>query len=189
MSEVNRYNQLIKTSKTVFSIDDLAQIWAGLSRDSLWDKIKYLLKSNKIISLKRGLYALPDREIDEKELGTKIKTPSYVSFYTVLLEAGIIYQYDESIYLASNNSDEIVVKKKRFVFKKLKDEVLFNPKGIVTNSNYQIASAERAYLDTLYLNPGQGFDNEQKLDKATCFDLVDIYENNRLVKEVKRRLL
>ncbi|MBD3279941.1 hypothetical protein GF389_00250 [Candidatus Dojkabacteria bacterium] len=188
MSEINKYNKLLQTSKTVFSVDDLAQIWPGLSRDSLLDKIKFLLKTNKIIGVKRGLYAIPSREIDLNELGAKTRSPSYISFYTVLAKAGVIFQYYEDIYLASNNSEEMNIYGQRFIYKKLKDEILFNPKGIIQEENYQIASPERAYLDTLYLNPGKGFDNEEKLDVELCFDLLGIYDNERLKKEVERRL-
>lgn len=188
MSDRYTYNQLLKSSKTLFTTDELSQIWPGLSRATLLDKIKYLLRTKKLKRIKRGLYSLVDREIDVFELGIKLKTPSYVSFYTVLLEAGIVFQYYGDIYLASSNSVEIEANSQNYIFKKMKDEVLFNPKGIITRANYQIATPERAYLDTLYLNPGIGIDNESKLDAKFCLELAEIYQNNRLINEVKKRL-
>ncbi len=188
MNENSTYNQLLLKNNTVFTITELNQIWSSLSRDVLYEKLNYLVKTNKLNRLKRGVYSIPDREINPFELGNKIVTPSYVSFYSVLFQKSVIFQFQNSIYLASRNSSEITINNTTYIYKKLDDSILLNKNGIQDKDNYKIASKERAYLDTLYLNPGIGFDNEEILDKEKCLQLVEIYNNKRLTKEVKERL-
>jgi predicted transcriptional regulator of viral defense system len=178
---------LYKSKKSVFNVDDLNKIWNDISRPVLHEKLDYLLNTGKLKRLRRGIYALPDVEVDLNELAGKLKSPSYISFYTVLWQHGIIFQYHNKIYSAAGNSEVITVNGNIFEYKKLKSEIFFNLSGVEINDQYSIASPERAYLDTLYLNPGIGFDNEENLNKLKCLELVEIYKNKRLEQEVNVR--
>jgi len=65
-----------------------------------------------------------------------------------------------------------------------KNDILINPLGIQKSRNYHIASKERAFLDTIYLNPSYHFDNLSSIDWGKCFEMVSIYDN----KAMERRL-
>jgi len=53
-----------------------------------------------------GIWKLIDRDLDIFELACKINKTSYISFETVLKMHGAIFQYYESIFLASDKSIE-----------------------------------------------------------------------------------
>lgn len=47
-----------------------------------------------------------DKNYNPKELATNIYIPSYISFETALREAGIIFQYYETIFITARFSKE-----------------------------------------------------------------------------------
>lgn len=179
--------KLILQNKTVFTLDELSYIWGIVNDQVLWNKVNYLTKVGKLRRLAQGIYGLESRNPDPFELGNKFRKPSYISFDTVLAREGIIFQYSEAIYLAAQNSLRAKIDNKNYIYRKLKDEILLNPAGIKKEKNYSIASVERAYLDTLYLNPRAYFDKEEKLDFTMCLELVKIYGLDSLTQIVAQR--
>ena len=115
-----------------------------------------MIKSKKIIRIRRGLY-IPGGEVfySTKTLANKIFGPSYISFEYALSYYGFIPEKVETITSAVYNKN-----KKRtfrtpvgtFLYKSVPDTVYH--KGITRkeeNSHpYLIATAEKALLDTLY---------------------------------------
>ena len=62
-----------------------------------------------------------------------------------------------------------------------------NKAGIESAGAYFIASAERAFLDTVYLNVEYHFDNLGSIDWKKVYDILPIYGGNkRMVEKVKR---
>jgi len=53
---------------------------------------------------------------------------------------------------------EIICDGQKYVFRKIKDTILTNSLGLEKKDNYFIASRERAFLDTVYLNKNYYFD-------------------------------
>jgi len=51
-----------------------------------------------------------------------------------------------------------------FRFRKLKDEYLYNPVGIINQSGNFVATTERAVADMLYFNPRYHFDFPENID-------------------------
>jgi len=51
-----------------------------------------------------------------------------------------------------------------FLFRKLKDEYLYNPVGIEDKSGNYVATPERAVADMLYFNSRYHFDNPEAVD-------------------------
>jgi len=70
-------------------------------------------------------------------------------------------------------------------YRKLKDEVLLNKKGIVDKGTYFEASRERAFLDMLYLYPEYYFDNLRSIDWDKCEELVLVYKKKALITSLK----
>jgi len=177
----NATASLYKSSKTVFTTEDLALLWQETNRNNLKAKIFYYAKKGVLLRLTRGIFA-KDKNYDPKELATSLYTPSYISFETVLRESGMIFQHYETIFAAGPWSKTIKIDGRAFTFRKMKKNLLFNPVGIVSRDNYGIASPERAFLDTIYLSPKYYFDNLKPLNWGKCRQLAKIYANSTLIK-------
>ena len=175
--------QLYKSPKTIFTTQDLALIWEETHGNNLKAKISYYVKRGVLIRLTRGVFSR-DNKYDPKELATSIYTPSYISFETVLREAGLIFQHYDSIFVAGPWPIKKNIGGVAMVFRRLKDEVLFNPKGIEQKGPYCIATVERAFLDMIYLFPGYYFDNLRSINWEVCTALANIYKNQQLIKRL-----
>ncbi len=177
--------QLITTKKTVFSVDDLRQIWQLEDKNYLKTVIARLFKSGKIIRIKRGIYAISE-DYNIYELATKIKSPSYVSLETVLQKEGVVFQdYSNSVYAVTDNTVKIEVGDVVFRYFKIKDDILFSPLGIERRGFVNIASVERALADRIYLTPGYYFDNLRGIDVKKLKEISMIY-NKRTQREIKK---
>lgn len=177
--------KLYQSQKTILTNKDLALIWQETSPDNLKAKIAYYVKQGVLIRLTRGVFA-KNKNYNPKELATSIYSPSYISFETVLREAGIIFQHYNTIFVAGPWPKTIAIDKTTITFRKLKDTVLYSSAGVENKENYSIASPERAFLDTIYLFPKYYFDNLQSINWEKCFDLVKIYSNQQLIKRLKK---
>ena len=183
MATDNLIAKLYESSKTILTIKDIALIWEETNTVNLLSKVKYYAKQGSLIRLTRGIFA-KSKEYDIKELATSIYTPSYISFETVLREAGIIFQHHDSIFVAGPYPTIKKIGDKTITFRKLKDSVLYSAVGIKNEKNYSIATPERAFLDTIYLSPKFYFDNLRSINWDTCFELAKIYDNKQLIKRV-----
>jgi len=183
MSTDNLIARLYVSSKTIFNIKDIALIWGEIRATNLFSKIKYYVKQGELIRLTRGVFA-KNNEYEVKELAASIYTPSYLSFETVLREAGIIFQHQAAIFVAGPYSVTKRIGGYVITFRRLKDGVLYNGLGIRQEKNYSVATPERAFLDTLYLFPESHFDNLHSLNWELCAELVKIYGNKQLTKRL-----
>lgn len=177
--------KLYKSSKQVLTTNDLALVWDERNKDNLKSKISYYVKRGALVRLTRGVFA-KDNDYDPKELATSIYIPSYISFETALREAGFIFQYYDSIFVASPRSRKEEIDGRSFIFRKLKDSLLYNPSGINNQGGYSIAGPERAFLDMIYLYPDYYFDNLNGLSWETCRKIAKEYNNKALVNRVER---
>lgn len=179
----NLIAKLYQSPKTVITNKDLALIWQETNQNNLKSKIAYYVKRGVLLRLTRGIFA-KDKNYNPKELATSIYTPSYISFETVLREAGIIFQHYETIFVAGPWSKTIIMDSTIITFRKLKDTILFNAQGVDNKKNYSIASPERAVLDMLYLFPAYSFDNLRSVNWKKCFELASMYNNRQLTKRL-----
>ena len=119
-------------------------------------------------------------------MATKIYTPAYISFETILAQAGVIFQHYDTIFVASYQTKEIECDNQRYSFRKIQDEILINNTGLENKGNYFAASKERAFLDTVYLNSDYHFDNLAPLDIQKVYTLLPMYHNKRMEQRVRR---
>jgi predicted transcriptional regulator of viral defense system len=182
MKKVNILS-ILRSKSSVFTFKEL--LLANMEANPLLLKrrLNYYVKQGELYHIRRGLYA-KDKHYDKLELSTKIFTPSYVSFETVLVEAGIIFQHYSTIFVATYQTKDIICDGQTYSFKKIKDTILTNSSGIEQRDYYFIASKERAFLDILYLNKGYYFDNLAPLDFDKVLALLPIYNNKRMAKKV-----
>lgn len=177
--------KLYQSPKTILTTKDLALLWNETNPIHLKSKIGYYAKQGTLIRLTRGVFA-KDKNYDSKELATSLYTPSYISFETVLRETGIIFQHYDTIFVAAPWPKTTRIGKTTITFRKLKDTVLFSPAGVENKDHYSVASPERAFLDTIYLFPEYSFDNLRSLNWEKCFEWVDVYHNQQLIKRLKK---
>lgn len=174
---------ILKSNNTVFSFKEIL-LASGESNPALLRRRIYsYIKNGQLYGIRRGLYA-KDKNYNKLELATKIFIPAYVSFETVLAEAGIVFQHYGQIFVASYQTKDIDCDGQIFSFKKLKPNILNNNDGIKNKVYYSIASKERAFLDVVYLNKDYHFDNLSPLDWDKIFLLLPMYSNKRMVKKV-----
>jgi hypothetical protein len=183
MATDNIIAKLYASPKTVLTTKDIALIWGETNTVNLLAKIKYYAKQGSLIRLTRGVFA-KDKNYDPKELATSLYTPSYISFETVLREAGIIFQHFDSIFVAGPYPITKKIGDTTITFRKLKDSVLYSALGVKNENNCSIATPERAFLDTVYLSPKFYFDNLRSINWEFCFELAKIYDNKQLIKRV-----
>lgn len=174
---------LYQAKKTVFSNKDLALIWKETNSANLKAKASYYVKRGILLKLTRGVFAL-QADYEPKELATSLYSPSYISFETVLREAGVIFQYYDTLFVAGPWSITKKIDRYNITFRTLKETVLFNSRGIEMRPNYSIATPERAFLDMIYLFPNYYFDNLRPIDWEKCSALVPLYQNKQLEKRL-----
>jgi hypothetical protein len=178
-------NELLRLRQSVFSFRELMLLWGGIDAKTARARVHYYVKNNDLRRLRRGLYA-KDMNYDRLELATKIFTPSYVSFETVLGAGGVTFQHYERIFVATYQSKEIECVNQRFSFKTIQRSILTNSVGVENRDFYFIASLERAFLDIVYLHKEYHFDNLSPLNWERVYRILPIYGGNKsMEKRVK----
>lgn len=183
MKKGNYISTILRSNKTVFSFKDIALLW-GDSGNAARVRVNYYLKNGNLYRIHQGFYA-KDKNYDRDELATKIYTPSYISFETVLGRNGVTFQYYGQIFVASYLTREIIADKQTYSYRKIKDSVLTNSAGIEHKENYAIATPERAFLDVVYLNKDYYFDNLLGINWDKVYKILPIYSNKRMEKKIK----
>jgi hypothetical protein len=176
---------ILKSNKTIFTFKDISLLWQEPASPATRVRVSYYVNRGDLIRLRRGVYA-KSKDYNRWELATRIFTPAYVSFETVLVKEGLIFQLYERIYVASYVTREITIDKQVYALRKLKDSVLTNPMGVDHIEETSIAVKERAFLDIFYVNADYHFDNLQALDWEKVFEILPIYANKRMEKGVNR---
>jgi predicted transcriptional regulator of viral defense system len=179
----NRILSLYKAKSTVFTAKEIGLIWGEGNLNQLKSALKYYVDKGELRRIRRGIYAKP--EYEPLEAATKIYTPAYISFETVLRREGVIFQYYETIFAASYLSREIEIKgAQKIIYRKMKKNILLEKKGVREEDGYFIADKERAFLDMLYINPNYYFDNLGNIDWKKCFDLAPLYESEKIKERI-----
>lgn len=183
MPKGNYLSAILRSSKTVFSTKDIALLWNEPSTATTRVRLNYYVKKGDLYRIRKGLYA-KDRNYNMLELATRIFTPSYVSFETVLAKEGLIFQYYDKLFVASYLAREITIDQQTYAYRKIKTAVLINTTGVENVNETSIATKERAFLDILYVNADYQFDNLRSLNWEKVFEILPIYRNQRMGKKV-----
>lgn len=179
---------LYSLKNTVFTTNEIALILKEGSLDRLKNKINYYIKKGVLKKLRKGLFAKTNG-YEILEASNKIFTPSYVSLETVLQMSGITFQnYSHTVFVISYQTREVTVDGFTISFKKIKDEILTNTMGIVTEDGYSIATKERAFLDALYLYGEYYFDSLDQIDFSVAEKLLPIYNNKELERRFRKHV-
>lgn len=174
---------ILRSPKTVFSSKDIALLWQETSSVAARVRVNYFIKKGDLYRIRKGVYAKSE-DYNKLELATRILIPSYVSFETVLVKEGLIFQYYEPIFVASYTDREISVGKQLYIFRKIKNKALINSLGVENSGETSIAGKERAFLDMLYVNSSYNFDNIRSLNWDAVFEILPIYSNQKMAKKI-----
>jgi hypothetical protein len=161
-----RLTELIKSERKIYHSNDLAILWDISNKNTLYTTIKRYVKKGVLVPIYKGLYStVPIEQLDPLELGKAVvHRYTYLTTETVLAQEGIITQTTYAYTFVSSQSKKVSVGKWTFLFRKLKDEYLYNPTDIVRKNGNFIATTERAVADMLYFNPKYFFDFADKID-------------------------
>jgi len=179
--------KLYNDTRTVYNLQEIAMLLDEPDAQKLKQRINYYVRAGKLKNPRKGIYTKENYSVEE--LACKVFKPSYISLEYVLQKSGVVFQYDSRITNISYLSRTIAVGENLFVYRKIKNDILFNSTGIVMHDNgISIATPERAFLDTLYLNKEYFFDTIQNLDKERIFSIVPIFRSSQLEKRVQKLL-
>jgi len=184
MQKGDYLDTILRSDKTVFTLKDIALLWQNDDTDAARVRLNYYVRKGNLYRIRRGIY-VKDKNYDKLELATRVFTPSYVSFETVLAKEGLIFQYQQTVTVASYLTRNITIDSQIYELRKIKSTVLTNSTGIQQTNNISIATKERAFLDTLYSNTDYHFDNLRSLDWEKVTQLLPLYQNKRLGKKVE----
>jgi predicted transcriptional regulator of viral defense system len=160
-------------------------LWGEAGSAAVRVRLNSHVRGGKLYRIRRGFYA-KDNHYEKLELATRIFTPAYVSFETVLSREGLIFQYYSQVFVASYLTREIEIDGQAYSFRKIKDSVLTDSLGVENEHQTSVAGRERAFLDTLYLHSDYQFDHLDQLNWDRVFELLPIYRNERMVRQVFR---
>src|SRR3990167_1110338 len=90
--------KLYSRPETVFTIDEICQLFPHIPYQSVQDRLYYFTKVGKLKRLHQGIYAKEGYSLFE--LANKLYKPSYISLETVLGQENVIFQYYETIFKA-----------------------------------------------------------------------------------------
>lgn len=176
--KINLLQNILRANQTVFSFKELVLRLKTDDTEALKSQLNYYIKNGALHHIRRGLYS-KDINYNHFELATKIQTPSYISFETVLSSAGIIFQYYNQIFVASYQSRTIICDEITYNFRRIQPIILTNSLGIEILENYSIASPERAFLDIVYRHKEYHFDNLEPLNWDKVYEILPIYGSHK----------
>lgn len=179
--------KLYSDRRTVFTLQEIAMLVDEPDFKKLKQRINYYVRANKLKNPRRSIYTKDDYSVEE--LACKIFKPAYISLEYVLRKAGIIFQYSSQITAISYLRRTLTIDGSEFVFRKIKNEVLYNTAGLIMyDSGISQATPARAFLDTLYLNREYYFDSLERLEKEEVFKILPVYKSGRLTRQVQKLL-
>lgn len=164
-----KYQLLSLQKRPIFSTNDLALLWKMPKRSSLLVLIARYIKKGWLFAVRKGLYSkIPLDQIDPFLLGTAyVSDFSYVSTETILFDQGIINQRPRAITLVGKRSMEFSVAGQDYICRKLDAKYRLNKTGLsMINSDYYVASPERALADLQRYNSKCYIDNYQFINQA-----------------------
>ena len=179
-----KYNDIKKIDELYFTYQDVAKI-LSISEDSARVLCTRYVKQKYLIRLKRNFYILKERwdsitPNQRFELANILQVPSYISLMTALsfyeYTTQVQQKFIESISLYRTFTKDIegVV----FNYSKIKNDFYFN---FAKKNNIFIASPEKAFIDSLYLNYLGKYSldlsslNLEKIDKKSCENILKRY--------------
>lgn len=148
-----------------------------------------------ITRAKRGLYVFPDALPPDLYLANKLYEPSYISLEFALSYHRVI---PENVYeitsITPKATRRFEILGKAYSYRRLNKRMFT---GYATQKqkgfSFQIADAEKAFVDTLYYRLFDGREplsrfNKDKIDKTRALRYAQLFENKKLISIVTTTL-
>ncbi len=176
-----------QSPKTVFTLADIAMLSGDTDMISLSKKMNYYTKKGRLGNPRKGIYTKPGYK--PEEMACAIFKPSYLSLEYILQKEGIIFQYDSRLTSVSYLSRTVTVDGYVYIYRKIRNAILLNTAGILTQENgISMAAAERAFLDLCYLQKHCYFDNLKPLDRKQIEEMLRYYQSKAMTRRVRELL-
>lgn len=175
---------LYSSPRTVFSMAGISLMTGETREGVLAKRLNYYVREGKLLNPRRGIYAKAG--YTPEELACLLYTPAYLSLEYVLQKAGVVFQYDSQITAVSYLSRSVEVDGNILNYRRVKGEILSDTRGILCGGGLNVATPERAFLDTVYLNAEYFFDNLRPLERNKVKELLPIYGSKRMEERVNR---
>ena len=161
-----RINELLKLDRKIYHTNDLATLWGEPNKHNLYMAITRYIDKGVLFPIYKGMVStVPIPSLNPLELGKAIiHRYTYLTTETVLAQVGIISQAVYAYTFVADQSRRVSVGPWSFRFRRLKDEYLYSPAGILNQGGVFIASSERAVADMLYFSPKYHFDLPEVVD-------------------------
>lgn len=182
---INNIELLARSNKSIFTTADLAVIWNIPNRRQLVERIKHYLRTHRLTSITKGVYAYGDK-YSNLDISQKLVPFSYISLYTSAQIHGLIFQNYTTTYAMALNTKKYTLAVGNFEYHRLKSATFFNTLGLIKHNHYLLASPERTVVDCLYTYPSLSFDNLRSVDPKKLEEIAKIYNNQSLEKRVSR---
>src|SRR3989344_9035239 len=130
--------KLYSRPETVFTLDEISQLFPGIAYESIRDRLYYFTKVGKLKRLHQGIYA--KEAYNPLELANKLYTPSYISLETVLAKENVVFQYYETIFVVSYLTRAVKVNNTNIQYRQIKGDVLINTQGVEQKEGNFIAT-------------------------------------------------
>ena len=180
---MNLLQAILTSQRTVFNVQSLMMLTGCDDSLKLTKSLHYYVNDGKILNPRRGIYT--KLKYNEQEMACSLFRPSYISLEYVLGQAGVVFQWDETLSCVSYLSRQVEIAGRQYLFRKINPELWIGMEGIEQRDNVAIASAERAFLDMLYLSAGNCyFDNLRPLSIAKIRELLPLYRSSKLNERV-----
>ena len=158
--------KLILTRKTVFTTEEIQQIFSNLSSNTLKVTLYRAKLNGELLNPQRGVWTLP--VYDMNELAGKLFPGGYISLEPVLFQAGVMFQYyGNTIQCIWHKNADIFFNNQNYTARVLKKDLYNNSTCIQEFDGYRKAMPERAFCDLVYLRPQAQVDNPQYFQSET----------------------
>lgn len=143
-----------KIGSKIFSINDVYKIFSDKKDYFIRQKLYRYEKKGLIQRLKKGLYCFDKSKLHLFEIANFLYQPSYISCQSALFYYGIIIDVPQKITSVTTiTTKKIVSNNDNFIYYKVKKNLYFGYETVeIDQSNFKIATPEKALLDFFYIN-------------------------------------
>ena len=198
MTKLNLLNiekKLRAMQKTIFTPQDLILVF-GASKRAVNGFLSYNTKKNKIIKLKKSLYALKDEYISPYLIANNSYLPSYISFETALSFYHLIPEAVYSVISATTKtSRDWTIKESNYLYRTIKKEAYTGyVLKVIEDNQIQIATPEKAladYLYFIYLGKIKTWNDRldmRSIDKKILKEYLLLFTNKKFINFSKKYL-
>src|SRR3989344_1665627 len=143
------------TLADIFTISDVVKLFPYENKHTIKVQLQRFIQNGQLIRIKRGLYSLKEKSLDEFAIANRLYQPSYISLESALNYYGIIPDVPQQITSVTYNYPKLITTSfGSFAYHKVKNELFygFTRKKLSAHS-YSIlfAREEKALLDYVYI--------------------------------------